>query len=602
MRIGLLGRATLVGLGACLMTACPLTTFEVDLSPGSGGSGGMVGGSAGSGGALAAGRGGGTSAGAGGEAPAPLLTDDHYAMLQGESLNVLSSFGVLANDAPSDLQVVAFSSVDPPEDFEIAIDIRADGGFEFRPSRRFFGLHRVRYTAENLDGERAEAEVEFRVVPTGIDLEAVSKGIGGFVLEGAAGDALGVSLDFVDDIDGDGKDELLIGAPGASLGAGAAYLVRGKEDLAPIQLELLPRRTSERRFLSFEGQPEDAAGVSVSGIGDLDEDGTGDLVIGANGGSGRAYVVFTGGRSGGSMLSSELGYTLVGDSANGDVGRVVSGAGDVNGDGVPDVLVSSRNLNFGWIHVVFGNVLTAVEGAPRTALLSEATGLHLRAAEPDDAFPLSAARALDVDDDGYGEVFLVSHSSFLLLLGGTAYPADAGEPRPDGSLGGWSLLRGGPPAPASVGRAGDVDKDGVPDLVYCEGVLHCKVVFGPPSTLASGWNFVGFTPGTTKLIAAGGGDFDGDGFADLLFADDRSAYAVFGRPTGHSELNVAALGRAGYAIRAPSEGTITALAIVGDVNGDGISDLAIGDASANGGAGRVYVVFGVYSNLDTGPD
>lgn len=590
----------LAGLAAAFLTACPLSTFEVDGSPGSGGSGGASTSTAGSAGAVAAGRAGGGPTGAAGEGSLSELLDDHYAILQGETLSALPSYGVLANDAPRTLEVVAFSSLDPPEGFEDPLEIRADGSFDFHPSPRFFGIYRARYTAENPTGDRADAEVEIRVVPTSIELESVAQGIGGFLLEGATGDALGVSLDGVGDIDRDGKSELILGAPGMGLSPGAAYLVLGKEDLEPIDLELLPARTSERRFLSFEGQPGDGAGVSVAGLGDLDEDGSGDVVIGASGGSGQAYIVFTGGLVGGSVLSSDLGYALAGDNANSDVGRVVSGAGDVNGDGVLDVLVSSRNVGYGWIHVVYGDELRAGHNGPRR--LSEAPGLKLRAARSDDAFPLAAVRAMDVDADGYHDVFLASHTNFLLLRGGTAYPSDAGEPRPDGSRGGWSLQRGGPPAPATVARAGDADGDGSPDVAYCEGVLFCKVVFGPPSTLASGWTVSGFARGSTKLLASGGGDLDGDGLADLLFADDDSAYVVYGKTTGHAELNVAVLGSAGYALRAPIDGTITSIAVLGDVNGDGISDLAIGDASANSGAGRVYVVFGVFSNLDVGPD
>ncbi|HEY8943485.1 MAG TPA: hypothetical protein VIM73_04445 [Polyangiaceae bacterium] len=587
---------------ALLSTGCPLTTFEVEEGPPSGGTGGSAGASSGSGGATFAGLGGGVAAGAAGAESAPELLKDEYAMLQGETLSVLPSSGVLANDSP-DLQVVAFSSEAPP-DFQGELDIGPEGGFEFRPASDFFGIYRIRYTAENQAGQREDGDVEIRVVPTGIRLESVAHGIGGFVLDGFAGDALGVSLDGAGDLDGDGKDELIVGAPGAAEGAGAAYVVRGTAETHPIRLEPLPLRSSERRFAYLYGQNGDSAGVSVAGIGDIDQNGSADLVIGANGGAGRAYVVFGHGLTGGRALSPELGFEVIAGAEETDVGRVVSAVGDVTGDGVPDVLVSSRRQNHGWIHVVSGPDLVPDENDPRTSTLGALASRSTGAAAAGDAFPLAAASALDIDGDGYGEVFTASHSSFALLLGGTdEYPESVGELGPDGSLGGWSLVRGGPPAPAAVARAGDVDGDGTPDVAYCDGVLYCKIVFGPPATLASGWNVAGFATGTTKLLSAGGGDTDDDGFADLLFADDDTAYVVYGKPTGHSELNLAALRRtSGYALRAPEVGTITAVAMIGDLNGDGIGDFAIGDASFDAGAGRVYVLFGVSSDLDVGPD
>lgn len=592
----------LLTLGALTATGCLLTSFEIGEPPMAGGSGGVGGMSAGMGGMIVAGMGGMVVAGTGGEPAAPVLQDDEYAILQGEALTVLPASGLLANDSPPGLEITSWTVVDVPEAFKGNVEIEKAGNFKFAPVPGFFGTYRVRYTAA-IGGREAQAEVRFRVVPRRIALDDVVAGIGGFVLYGDAADALGVSLDGLGDVDHDGKADLIIGAPGSRAGAGAVYLVHGKDDFEPIELELLPRRTSERRFMSLAGAEDDAAGVSVSGIGDLDGDGSPDFVVGANLAnveSGRAYVVRTGDLPQGGELEVDSHRILLGDAANKDVGRVVAGVGDVNGDGNVDVLVSSDHVDYGWIHVVSGAYLLGDEEPPFSAPLSEAAALHLRADKAEDHFPVAASAVGDIDDDGYDEVFVASYSSFLLLLGGTMYPAHAGEPGPDGSSGGWSLLRGESPMTASVTRAGDVDGDGVPDVAYCDGTVLCRVVFGPPSTLASGWDVVGFAPDARYLLAAGGGDVDGDGYSDLLFADDRAAYVVYGKPTGHSEVRVNSLSDAGYSIRAASDGNITAVDIVGDVNGDGIDDLAIGDASADSGAGRVYVIFGVQSHLRSG--
>jgi hypothetical protein len=111
--------------------------------------------------------------------------------------------------------------------------------------------------------------------------------------------------------------------------------------------------------------------------------------------------------------------------------------------------------------------------------------------------------------------------------------------------------------------------------------------------LTSGWVISGFSKKTRKVLLAGGGDVDGDGLADVLLSDDRGAYLVYGKRSGFTDLDLGQLGVEGYAMHVTGSGTITALAIVGDTNGDGLADLALADATADDGAGRVYVMFGV---------
>ena len=186
----------------------------------------------------------------------------------------------------------------------------------------------------------------------------------------------------------------------------------------------------------------------------------------------------------------------------------------------------------------------------------------------------------------------VIDSSIVLLRGGIGYPPDVGQVTADGSHGGWSSRRA-TPGIAAVSALGDVNGDLVPDFGYCEGTAFCRVVFGPPSTLAAGWILNGFAPKSRKVQLAGGGDVDGDGLADVLLSDDRTAYLVYGKRAGFTDLNLARLGLDGCSLRAASGASITAIAILGDTNGDGLADFAIADSTADEGAGRVYVVFGV---------
>jgi hypothetical protein len=521
----------------------------------------------------------------------PRAADDHYVILQGEDLRVPAERGVLANDTPVSLRATGPVNGDPrrPLAFDAKLSIAEDGSFHFTPNARFFGPYRFSYTAVNASGQVAIGNVEIRVVPTDIDLDAVVEGLGGYVLSGPAGSSLGAAIDRAFDVNADGLSDLVVGAPAAVDGAGAAFVVFGKIDLRSIELAPLSASSSERRFASIAAGANDGLGVSVSGLGDWNGDGTPDLMLGASAGNGRAYLVSGVDAVRGVALPTPRSYVLEGDTANLDVGRVVVGAGDVNGDGVQDALVSATNLDYGWIHVVFGsaNLLgrAAVTGAP---------GLHVRAAAPLDGFPLAATGVGDLDGDGAAEVLASSDNGIVLLRGGIGYPPDVGQLTIDGSHGGWSVQRVRP-GPASVAALGDVNGDRVPDFGYCEGSSFCRVVFGPPSTLASGWLVRGFSPKARALSLAGGGDVDGDGLADVLLSDERAAYVVYGKRGGFTDLDVGRLGVDGYSVRAASGGAITAMRCLGDSNGDGLADLALADATADEASGRVYVLFGVAS-------
>jgi hypothetical protein len=531
----------------------------------------------------------GAQLGGAGSVTAPRAAEDHDVILQGQELHVEVAQGLLANDTPLGLRVTetineeAISSVL----FETTLAVAEDGSFDLTLPRRFFGPYRFSYVATNASGQEATGNVEVRVVPTDVGLEAILEGIGGYVLYGPTASGLGAAIDRAFDVNGDGLRDLVIGAPAAAEGAGAAFVVFGKEGLASIDLVRLSPSSKERRFASISAGPSDALGVSVSGLGDWDGDGTPDLVLGGTGGNGRAYIVSGSDVTRGVALPNGRGYLLEGDTANVEVGRVVHGAGDVNGDGMPDALVSASNLDYGWIHVLFGSV-----GLTGHATVTGAPGLHIRGALPADGFPLAAVGVGDVDGDGAAEVLASSDSSIVLLRGGIGYPPDVGQVTVDGSHGGWSSRRAAPGV-ASVSALGDVNGDAVPDFGYCEGTAFCRVVFGPPSTLASGWVLSGFPRKTRNVQLTGGGDVDGDGLADVLLSDDRSAYLVYGKRGGFTDLNLAELGRDGWSLRAATGGSITSIAILGDSNGDGLSDLAIADATADDGSGRVYVVLGV---------
>lgn len=578
---------------------CWYDSFLQVSGAGSDGSGGVngTGGEPSLGGA--AGLGGQAGSGSGGEDPSGsfVVTDDAYEIDQGATLD-LPAGALFENDEGTDLHVVARDDEDPerPSAYDATYVVGNDGSFYFEPHPDFWGTYAITYTAEDASGEQASAVIRVRVRPVDVSLAAVAAGLNGFVIDGVAGDALGTALARAGDFDGDDRADLLVGAPGTSGSAGRAIVVYGRAARTPISLE----DTSEE-FLVLGGGASDAAGSAVSTAGDLDDDGFDDVIVGAPGdlgAPGKAYVVF--GRAARTSvdlgtLGAADGYALTGVIAD-RAGRVVGGGHDVNGDGIPDLLVSTDDFDgdpsssyWGTLHVIFG---PGSGGA-----IAGASSLEIRGSSLNERLPQAAVTVGDIDGDGRSEVFLSSSNGDALLKGATgavmdSWPLGVGMVSEDGSTYGWRRGRGGAPDYVSVSAAGDVNGDGVLDVAYCDGNQTCRVVLGVPSSLTSGWQITGF-PVSSEPRVAGGGDLNGDGRSDLAFVVESKGYVLFGRTTATGTTNVTSLTSSqGFALSPEAGGALSAVAQIGDVNGDGIDDFAVSDASHGSGAGRVYVVFG----------
>jgi hypothetical protein len=591
LRRTLVLRLLSASLLAAFATGCPFSSFEVVKSSnfpaagaGGGGSGGMSPGT------------GGNNAGQGSvpaKAAPPQPRADSYFLIQGATLD-LRAPGVLANDSPDELEVDDYEALTDTPDFAMTAELERSGRFVFAPDPRFFGVYELVYEVENRDGESADGKITVHVRPAEVDLSLLGDGFGGALLDGGLGDRLGSAIHAAGDVNGDGSDDLLIGAPGANTRAGAAFVVFGGSDPGDRDLNANPGSDQAAYYAVLSGETRDEGlGSSVSTLRDADGRTTA-LLLGATGGAGRIdrLDLATSLEDASPSFSVVRRSAIHGDLRESGVGRLVAAAGDVNADGFPDILAASQVGERGQLRVVYGEAEPSAELA-----LADAPGLVLPASDDGDGFPLAFASAGDLDGDGDSEVLAASSSNILLLLGGGEYPESESAVSIDGSAYGFRALRAAPGSIASVSAIQDLDGDKRPELGYCDEVGGCRVVRAPVSTLTSGFRVTGFSPQSTVVSLVAAGDLDDDGVPDFAFAEDRFVHVVYGRRAAQADVDLTGLSGsgAGYRISMPAGQTISAVSAAGDWNKDGIADLAIADAAVNRRSGGVYVVFGVRS-------
>ncbi len=589
-------------------SGCLLPSFENTSQPMLGGEGGASddgGAPAGSGAEAGASAGGAGSVGATG---APKPADDLYILQEGKSLSVGVGAGVLANDLPVGLSVTDFDDADPGRaaSFDAELELAADGSLSFKPAPGFFGRYRVMYTVENALQESATAFVTFLVQPVSGSLDAVNQGIGGVALRGSPKEALGTSLVALGDVNADGFADFAVGAPGALADAGAVYVVFGNADFAGLTLAPLTNASADVGYAVLEGFAAAPVGEAVASAGDFNADAVPDLVLGSplagDFDDGRLFVVFGGkdltGRLALDTLPAARGIVISGTEFGGQrLGFLVAGNGDLNGDDRADLLVGiyESGATVGGVSAIMENpdASSGIAELTERALLDMAGGLQQ---------PGALTFAGDINGDGRGDLLASSDRHIALVLGRAdgSLPPMVDDVSADGTA--WGFLRvraAGAPVVAPVAAAGDVNGDALDDFAYCDqlgGKPECVVLLGPrePQTSlnSGGWRLSGFAgaPGLPYLARAA--DLNQDDLSDLVLADAGSAYVVFGRESGHEPVDVSKLGESGFKVLVSAGGELASVATVGDINGDGYGDFAVGEPTADSGDGRVYVVFG----------
>ena len=442
------------------------------------------------------------------------------------------------------------------------------------------------------------------------------------------------------DINGDGTADLLVGVVGddtAAKDAGAAYIYHG--GVREVQPNVI--LTGENRL--------DAFGNAVAKVGDIDGDGYEDVLVGAylfdrdqdrQDKVGRAYLFW-----GGPTPSTVPTLVFTGDNANDQFGISVTGVGDVNGDGYPDIAVGAYRATVtaacgggtsllpavGRVYVYFGGPRSTMD-AKADAVLTGETTLVGGECRQGDEFGGSVAGAGDVNGDGYDDLVVGArwhdfdptfgeNAGRAYVFYGGPWFVGVGADRADVILTGAAS---GDEFGESVAGAGDTDGDGFADLV-----IGAPLRDGTATNSGSAFLYFG-GPGlpltSTPLVrnglavddnfgfsVASAGDVNRDGYADVVvgaFLDDAGT-----EDNGSATLYLDGGSRSG-APAATYTGEITnsgdqfgiAVSGAGDVNRDGYDDVIVGAYrnDVGGGittgfdAGRAYLFPGASALADRG--
>ncbi len=465
----------------------------------------------------------------------------------------------------------------------------------------------------------------------------------------AAYDEFGYAVASAGDVNGDGYSDVIVGAEGHAYYTGRTYVFHGSatglgssanwtkigeasnnnfgsvvasagdvngDGYADVIVGAMGYSSSTGRAYVFHGaagglaataawtKTGDAAGDyfawALGPAGDVNGDGMADVVVAApfnSSATGRAYVF----HGAGAGLATTAGWTSVGEAAGDFFGWAAAAAGDVNGDGFGDVIVGAYPYASGTGRAY---VFLGAAGSPSATWNWTKTGQGTS-----DNFGVASASAGDVNGDGFSDVIIgapnynaVTGRAYLFLGSAAGLPTSANWIK-DGEVANNDF--GG-----AVASAGDVNGDGYADVVI--GAFRYNAYQGRAYLFLGGPAGLSYTPSWTAtgeatgnyfgLAVASAGDVNGDGFADVLVgatsysSNTGRAYLYHGGPTGLS----ATANWIGTG-ETTATGFGESLASAGDVNGDGFADVVVGAHLYANSTGRAYVYLGGAAGLATTP-
>ena len=238
----------------------------------------------------------------------------------------------------------------------------------------------------------------------------------GFTINGIANnDQSGTSVSGIGDVNGDGYNDVIIGAPYANGYIGNSYIIFGNNvsyDFTTINLGYL--QPSQGSFIYGDSTiSKENFGFSVSGIGDFNGDGYDDFAVGAPNES-RTYILLGQANFPYQVyLESSLGTTLQGFYVYGPsrLGSDVSNAGDINKDGYDDLVVCASSTNPYYYYVILGKNSSFTNINLANNLVSSAQGFTITGnaysdTDGSDFQDCSVANAGDINGDGFNDIII----------------------------------------------------------------------------------------------------------------------------------------------------------------------------------------------------
>ncbi len=426
---------------------------------------------------------------------------------------------------------------------------------------------------------------------------------------------LGSSVAGAGDVNADGFDDIIVGAPLAEATfsfdpVGKAYVIYGSAAGLPLTpgFSNLGTLVGSTTLLGHHQYGE--FGATVAPAGDLNGDGYADVAVGAPAdntygtASGMAFV-FRGSAAGVDTATANLLWWESSGVANAQFGITLTPAGDVNGDGRPDLLIGESSR------------VDLAQSVGTTLIIQQLLG-----------YPAGSTHVMtagDVNGDGLSDLlvgdpyFTNGESSEGRVL------VHYGVGSPPSSYSNWSITQTAIENPNlgwSVASAGDVNGDGYDDVLVGEPTWYNYISPGESNNgliqlfrgSATGlvptatWYTFGASGDQLGVSVASAGDINGDGYADLIIGAHTAAGGVgqariwYGGPGGlPSAPNVTLTG---FSAGSQFGGSV---APAGDVDGDGYADVIVGapmgvdPTSPLPGEGRVYVYRGGPGGLSTTP-